>query len=152
MVEASATDRDKSGDWRPDGLIKLPPIYSWPPRPVAVTRWFVGFPGYLWPLNGLVLLITLGTWFLLTPDLAQMQSLELWWIALILVRNLGLTLAFFGGLHLYLYKFRQQSDKTKFSTKPFLTNNKRFKFGDQVRDNMFRTLAYGVPISPPTKC
>ena len=146
MTDTSFSDRDAKGDWRPKGLIRLPPIYSWPPSPGAIAKWFVGFPGYLWPLNALVLLITLATWVFLTPDLAAMKTFELWWIALILVRNLGLTLAFFGGLHLYLYSFRQQSDKTKFSTRPFLTNNSRFRFGDQVRDNMFRTLGYGVPI------
>lgn len=146
MTDTSMNDRDAKGDWRPKGLICLPPIYAWPPSPAKISKWFVGFPGYLWPLNALVLLITLGTWVFLTPDLDQMKTFELWWIALILARNLGLTLAFFGGLHLYLYSFKQQRDKTKFSDKPFLTNNKRFRFGDQVRDNMFRTLGYGVPI------
>lgn len=146
MSNETVGARKARGEWRPDGLIKLPPIYSWPMRPFAVLKWLIGFPGYLWPLNAIVLMITLGTWYFLTPALDQMQSFELWWIAWLLVRNLGLTLIFFGGLHVYLYNFRGQSDKTEFSDKPFQTNNKRFKFGDQVRDNMFRTLGYGVPI------
>ena len=146
MTDEIANARGAKGEWRPTGLIKLPPIYSRPMRPLAIVRWLLGFPGYLWPLNAIVLLITLATWYLLTPELEQMQSFEFWWIAWVLVRNLGLTLLFFGGLHLYLYNFRQQGDDTEFSDKPFQTNNKRFKFGDQVRDNMFRTLGYGVPI------
>lgn len=105
----------------------------------------MGFPGYLWPLNALVLLISIATWLLLTPDLAQMKSLELWWIALLLVRNLCLTLAYFGGLHVYLYTFKKQGDKLQFSSRPF-AKSKRFLFGDQVQDNMFRTLCYAVPI------
>jgi len=113
---------------------------------MTITKWFVGFPGYLWPLNALVFLISIATWSLLTPDLAQMQTLELWWIALLLVRNLCLTAAYFGGLHLYLYKYKRQGDKLQFSSREFAKNSPRFLFRDQVRDNMFRTLGYAVPI------
>lgn len=77
--------------------------------------------------------------------MAQMQTFELWWIALIYVRNLALAAAFFGGLHIYLYTLRAQDDKHEFSDKPFVTDNKRFLFKDQVWDNVFRTLGYGVP-------
>lgn len=146
MSEQSVSDRDARGDWRPAENIKLPPIYAWPLRPLTITKWFFGFPGYLWPLNALVLLISVATWTFLTPDLAQMKSLELWWIALLLVRNLLLTAGYFGGLHLYLYQYKQQGDELQFSNRPFAKNNRRFKFGDQVRDNMFRTLVYAVPI------
>jgi len=96
-------------------------------------------------LNALILLISVATWTLLTPELAQLKSLELWWVGLLLVRNLFLTAAFFGGLHLYLYKYKKQGDKLEFSNRPF-AKNKRFHFGDQLRDNMFRTLCYAVPI------
>ena len=139
------SDRDAKGEWRPEALIKLPPIYNWPPRPHIVAKWFVGFPGYLWPLNALLLLISVATWLWLTPDLAQMKTLEPGWIGLLLVRNLFLTAGYFGGLHLYLYNFKKQGDTLEFSNRPF-AKSKRFKFGDQVRDNMFRTLVYAVPI------
>ena len=146
MTEQSLSSRDVRGDWRPVELIKIPPIYAWPPRPLVIAKWFVGFPGYLWPLNALVLAITVATWVFLTPDLAQMKTFEAWWLGLLLVRNLALTAVFFGGLHLYLYSFKGQHDKLQFSNRPFATNNRRFLFGDQIRDNMFRTLGYGVPI------
>jgi len=145
MTEHSVSDRDAKGYWRPDALIKLPPIYTWPPRPRKVTKWFFGFPGYLWPLNALLLSISVATWFLLTPDLVQMKTLELRWIGLILVRNLFLIAAFFGGLHFYLCVYKIQGDKFEFSNRPFAKSN-RFHFGDQVRDNMFRTFCYAVPI------
>lgn len=146
MVKPSDRDRDAKGDWRPDALIKPPPIYAWPPRPRSVAKWFVGFPGYLWPLNALVLIISVFTWSVLTPDLVEMKTLALWWIGLLLLRNLFLTVAFFGGLHLYLYNYKQQGDKLEFSNRPFSKNNKRFLFNDQVRDNIFRTLVFAVPI------
>ena len=146
MTEKSANNRDAKGDWRPADLIRLPPIYAWPPRPRVIAKWFVGFPGYLWPLNALVLAITLVTWFFLTPDLAHMQTLEFWWIGVLLARNIGLTTAFLGGLHVYLHSLRKQGDNLKFSGKPLATNSRRFMFNDQVRDNVFRSLVYGVPI------
>jgi len=132
-------------NWRPEAFIKLPPIYNWPPQPGTVAKWFVGFPGYLWPLNALVFLITIGTWLFLTPELSQMKTLEFWWIGLLLLRNLFLTAAVFGGLHLYLYKYKKQGDNLEFSDRPF-AKKKHFHFGDQVRDNIFRTLCYAVPI------
>lgn len=140
------TDRNASGDWRPAERIKLPPIYAWPPRPSAVGRWLFGFPGYLWPMNSLTLGITLITWFFLTPELAVMQNLEAWWVGLLLARNVALALVFFGGLHLCYHVFKRQGDALKFSDKPLATNNGRFLFGNQVHDNMFRTLCVGVPI------
>lgn len=146
MVDQSVSDRDAKGEWRPEELIKLPPIYMWPPRPLTVTKWFVGFPGYLWPLNALVLLISVATWVLLTPELAQMKELSFRWIGLLLLRNLCLTAAYFGGLHTYLYNYKKQGDKLEFSNRPFSKNNKRFLFKDQVRDNVFRTLVFAVPI------
>jgi len=145
VTEQSTVERDAKGYWHPDALIKSAPIYNWPPQPRIVAKWFFGFPGYLWPLNAIVLLISIATWTLMTPELAQMKTLELWWIALLLVRNLCLTFLVFGGLHVYLYNSKKQGDKLEFSTRPF-AKNKRFKFGDQVRDNMFRTLCYAVPI------
>lgn len=146
MSSQITTTPRASRDWRPAGRIALPPIYSWPPKPVAVAKWMFGFPGYLWPMNSLTLATAVFTWVFLTPELAAMQSLEGWWIALLLARNLALTLFVFGGLHLYLYVFEKQGDQLKFSGKPLATNNKRFLFGNQVRDNMVRSLCAGVPI------
>ncbi len=146
MTVQSSNIRNASGEWRPAERIKLPPIYAWPPRPLAVAKWIFGFPGYLWPMNSLTLSITLATWFFLTPELAAMKTFEAWWIAFLLARNLALTLVFFGGLHLYLYVFKKQGNALKFTDKPLSANNQRFLFGDQVRDNIFRTLCAGVPI------
>ena len=75
-----------------------------------------------------------------------MKTLEVCWIALLVVRNLALKLTYFGGIHIYLYNYKQQGDKLRFSNQPFATNNKRFNFGNQVRDNMFRPLGYAVSI------
>lgn len=146
MTVQGAGVRVEGRDWRPAARIALPPIYAWPPRPLAVARWLLGFPGFLWPMNSLTLSIAVVTWCFLTPDLAAMKSFEAWWIAIILLRNLALILAFFGGLHLLLFVWKRQGNELKFSAKPLATNNPRFLFGNQVRDNMFRSLCFGVPI------
>jgi len=146
MPEQSPKARSESGDWRPSDRVALPPIYAWPPTPGAVAKWFFGVPGYLWPLNALTFATALVTWYALTPDLHAMKSFEIWWIAWLLARNLALVLAVYGGLHVYLYVLKGQGNELKFSTKPLATNNKRFLFSDQVRDNMFRSIGAGVPI------
>jgi sterol desaturase/sphingolipid hydroxylase (fatty acid hydroxylase superfamily) len=146
MAEAAYGRRDARGDWRPDEPIELPPTIAWPPRPLATLKWLFGFPGYLWPMNALWFAISLVTWFFLTPDLSSMQGFEVWWIALLFARNFALVLALFGGLHLYFYVFKAQGEATKFSLKPLATGSKRFLFSDQVRDNMVRSLAGGVPV------
>ncbi len=146
MTESVSNARDVRGDWRPAGPIALAPINAWPPRPAATARWLLGFPGVLWPYNALWLAITLLTWTYLTPELAAMASFEAWWVGLLLARNLVLVLALFGGLHWYLHVRRGQGDALKFTSKPFATGARRFAFRDQVRDNVFHALAFGVPV------
>jgi sterol desaturase/sphingolipid hydroxylase (fatty acid hydroxylase superfamily) len=145
MQGSGTTTRDARGDWRPAEPIALPPTIAWPPRPRAIARWILGFPGYLWPMNALWLATTLATWAWLTPDLATMRQFEAGWIAAILLRNLALVSLLFGGLHLYFNVLRLQGDERRFSTQPLARGSARFLFRDQVRDNMARTLGVGVP-------
>lgn len=146
MTDASASRRGTGGEWRPEGRIVPPPINRWPPQPNALLRWFFGFPGYLWPNNTFLLAITLITWTWLTPELGAMTSFEIWWVALLLGRNLVLTLLLFGGLHLFLYVWARQGQAFRFTLKPFATDSGRFLFRHQVRDNMYRSLVHGVPV------
>ena len=146
MASASIGGRDGSRGWRSPHPHEFPPLYAWPPRPAAVLRWLFGFPGYLWPVNATWLVIALVTWFFLTPDLASMRSFAPGWIAFVFLRNLALTFLVYGGLHLYLHVLRCQGTDFQFDTRPFATRNPAFLFGDQVRDNMFWTLASGVTV------
>ena len=138
--------RDKRGDWRPPYLIEPPAPMAWPPKPLGVVKWLLGFPGYLWPWNAAFLGIAAVAWFFLTPPLAAMQSFEIGWIAAVWARNLGLTVLVFGGFHLYFYILKGQGTDFKFTTRPLARDNKHFTFGNQVHDNMFWTLASGVTI------
>ncbi len=145
MVDIVLTDRKMEKKWYPEPAT-LAPINDWPPRPAKMLKWLFGFPGYLWPENLFVLGVTFVTWTFLTPELAAMKFFELWWVVLLLARNLGIILVLYGGAHLYFYIFEAQGDATKFTSQPLARGNSRFLFNDQVRDNMFHTLAYGVPI------
>jgi sterol desaturase/sphingolipid hydroxylase (fatty acid hydroxylase superfamily) len=149
MTNAAASEqnqRNERGEWWPDQPVGLAPINAWPPQPVRTLRWMLGFPGYLWPYNSLWLVVTLVTWFFLTPELAAMASFEAWWLGLLLLRNLAMVLVVFGGIHVYLYVLKRQDDELRFTTKPLATNTRRFLFRNQVRDNMFLTLASAVPV------
>lgn len=146
VADATTGVRNAAGDWRPDGPIALSPINEWPPKPVKLAKWLFGFPGYFWPYNATWLLTAIVVWTWLTPDLAQMKSLELWWIGLLFARNLAMILALFGGLHLYFYVYRHQGDELRYSGKPLAKGARKFLFQDQVKDNMFRSLASAVPI------
>ena len=152
MPIATTAQRSARGDWRPAAPITLPPTASWPPRPVATLKWLFGLPGYLWPMNTLWMVIALFTWAYLTPALESMRTFEPWWIATLYARNFTLVLLGAGGRYLYLYVFKCQGEARKFTNKPLTTGStralfgKRFFFGDQVRDNMLRTLGVGVPV------
>ena len=139
--------RNERGEWFPDHPVALAPINNWPLNVATVTKWFVGFPGYLWPYNALWFLMAALTWTFLTPSLESMRTLELWWVAIILVRNLALVTLVFGGLHAYLYIFRGQGDELRFSTRGPEVSARRFWFQNQTRDNVFFTLASAVPIA-----
>lgn len=146
MSASSSNVRNERGEWFPDHPVTLAPINMWPPKAGVLAKWFVGFPGFLWPYNSLWLAITLVTWFFLTPPLAAMQSFELWWLSWLLVRNLVLVTLVFGGLHAYFYILKGQGDDLRFTTRGPVKNAKRFLFGNQIRDNVFFTLASAVPI------
>lgn len=146
MDKTTVNSRNERGEWRPAQPIVSAPISEWPPEPAKILKWLFGRPGYIWPENLFWLGVTVITWTFLTPDLASMKTFEWWWVAVLLLRNFVMVGLLCGGMHYFLYIRKIQGDELRFTTKPFPTNSKRFKFGNQVRDNMFHTLVSGVPI------
>ncbi len=143
MDETKYGKRDKAGHWRPFEAIAYPQVFMWPARPLAILKWI---PSYLFPWNAIYAALAVLIWIYLTPSLDTMKSLSWDWIAFILVRNLGLVLAFFGAYHLRLYIQKAQGTRFKFNAKWPDRGNPVFMFGNQTADNMFWTLASGVPI------
>ena len=146
MANPALGTRAANGDWRPPYTIDKPIFMSWPLKPGEVFKFFFAWPGYLWPWNAFFFAIPLVSWFYLTPSLASMQSFELWWVGLILARNLALTVVLCTAWHLWFYVFKVQGDHTRYSLRPFAKKSRVFTFNNQLADNIFWTLASGVPI------
>ena len=144
MADTTGVTRDKRGNWSPDYLETLPAPMVWPPRLLGILKWLFGWPGYLWPWNAVYLGFALLAYFFLTPPLAEMATFEAWWIAAIFARNVGLTILFFGGLHLFLYMLKGQGTDFRYSTRMPPARDKSRLFGRQVRENVFWSLASGV--------
>lgn len=96
--------------------------------------------------NTLFLSFAIIVYNLFLPDLTQMTTLSAHWIVPLFLRNVVLMLAVAGGLHLYLFTFRGQDNKLKFDPREQHEHGKRFTFRDQVRDNMFWSIASGVTV------
>lgn len=141
MTEIPTASR---GGYQPPDPIEVPPLYSWPPRPVAILRWIT--TGLLFPWGLVFIALALASWHFLTPSLDRMASLEIWWVALIWLRNAALLTLVAGGLHWWLYIRRAQGQAYKYHTRWLATDSRKFLWGDQVRDNMFWSLVSGCTI------
>lgn len=51
---------------RKANVIKLPPIYGWPLKPVKVLRWLFVYDGYLLPWNLFYVAVATLVWFYLS--------------------------------------------------------------------------------------
>jgi len=143
LDETTLGTRDRKGNWVPDRRCDFGPLFSWPTKPLAIARWFV--TGYLLSWQLLYFGVAMAVWFLATPSVATMGELRPGWIAIVLVRNLAIVVAWYGLWHLRLYVRRAQDTRTKYSAK-FPGDSRRFTFGNQTKDNVLWSLASGVPI------
>ena len=133
-----------SGDYQPDSTIALPPLFAWPPRPLAALRYL--FFDLLFPWGFLFLGMAFFAWHYLTPDLATMANFEAGWIAMLWLRNAALLTLVAGGLHWWFYQRRGQQANYKFDRKWQATGNPKFLWGRQVHDNVFWSLVSGVTV------
>jgi sterol desaturase/sphingolipid hydroxylase (fatty acid hydroxylase superfamily) len=153
MIDDGSTTRNAKGEWSPRVVVAGGP-FSWPLRPKALLRFLAGFPGYLWPTPALHVGLAVLTWAFLQPgagvlgggDLSALATLRPGWILLMFARNVALLLLIAGGWHLRLYYRRAQGTRFKYTSRWPATNSKAFLFRDQVKDNMFWSLASGATI------
>lgn len=136
---------DGKGSWTPMEPISYGPAFAWPPQPRALVKWLFGFPGYFLPWNVLYAVAALLIWQFLTPSLDTMKTFSTQWVALILLRNAVLAVLVYGAWHLWLYVWRRQGTAFKYN-RQWPRDSSSFRFGNQTYDNMFHTLASGVPI------
>lgn len=143
LDETTLGTRDPKGNWVPKRRCDFGPLFSRPTRPVAIARWFVS--GYLLSWQLLYFGVAAAVWFVATPDVDTLRELRPGWIGLVLLRNVAIVAAWFGLWHLRLYVRRAQGARTKYNVK-FPGDSRRFTFGNQTKDNVFWSLASGVPI------
>jgi len=142
-IDRGEAGRDARGEWRPEGNVKLPPIYDWPLNPRRVLRWLFVYDGYLLPWNVFYVALVTALWFWLSPALADMATLEPGWIAQIYVRNIVILVAFTGALHARLYIQKAQGTRFKYLSRWPDKPDSTFLFDTQVYDNMFWTVVSG---------
>ncbi|MFT7531793.1 MAG: lathosterol oxidase, partial [Gammaproteobacteria bacterium] len=139
------TKQKAEWNWRPAGPILLSPLLEWPFRPKAILQWLIAG----WHLLGIrvgVLVIAILSWFYLQPALERCVTFQIGWILEIYIRNLCLMILVAGGCHLYFITYSKQGNKLKFDSRAMMRDSRVFLFSDQVKDNIFWTLASGVTI------
>jgi sterol desaturase/sphingolipid hydroxylase (fatty acid hydroxylase superfamily) len=134
-----SSNRNKKGEWRPDYPASYAPVFVWPPQPLGVLKWIVGSPGYVWPVNLGLLLISALSWFYTQPALSRCVHLHWDWIAQIWLRNLALIWTIYGGAYLIMYILKVDGLKNKYTSQWPSRSSPRFLFKNQVYDNVFWT-------------
>lgn len=134
----------------PDEPIETPGLFRWPPNLPATLKYLT--VGLLFPWGYLFIALAVFSWFFLTPDFAKMATLAPGWIMLIWLRNAALLSLVAGGLHWWLYVRRSQARQFKFDNRWPAQDSKAFVFKNQVKDNMFWSLASGVTIWTTFEC
>ena len=95
--------RNARGEWRPPYPIRYSPLFSWPLRAAAIFRWLFGWPGFMWPVNLSLLLLSTVSWYLTQPAITRCVDFEFGWIAQIWLRNQVMMWLYYGAFHYYLY-------------------------------------------------
>jgi len=141
----TSTPKSQHGIWNHQTPVVFSALFDWPPRPLAALaaltkRWVTV------SRNTLFLLLAILVYNFLLPDLSEMASLSLHWIAPLFLRNIALMLLVAGGLHLFFFTFRAQGQRLKYDKREQMEKSKKFAFRRQVFDNMFWSLASGVTV------
>ncbi|MEM9204609.1 MAG: sterol desaturase family protein [Actinomycetota bacterium] len=115
------------------------PLWKLPPNPVAIAKWAA--TSYLWWQTGFFYLLGYVAWRWLTPALDTYAALGVGDMAILTGRNLALMVLLIGGQHYALYMRRTQGTDFKYESRWPAASRRSFTFNNQVRDNMFWSLA-----------
>ncbi|MDH3665589.1 MAG: sterol desaturase family protein [Paracoccaceae bacterium] len=137
------SELDRQWHYRPDGPVRVSPLFQWPPNPMAFARW-VAARWFNIAENAILVLLAFACWTWFQPPLDEVRTFAWGWVGQMYLRNLILMTAVAGGLHLYFYRYRRQEDRLHFDARPLKEQSRAFTLGGQVRDNMFWTLTSGV--------
>ncbi|MBD3665474.1 sterol desaturase family protein [Sulfitobacter aestuariivivens] len=124
--------------------IAISPLWQWPPKPMQVVKWYAD-AWFILTINTFILAIAWVSYLWLSPSLTQTATPGAW-IGLIWLRNLVIISVIAGGLHLFFHSYAAQGTDKKYDPRPFPRKGRVFSFDDQVKDNMFWSLASGVTV------
>ena len=148
-VDDGTATRDARGEWIPRVLSKAQP-FIWPIQPAKVLRFFLGYPGFLWPFGAAAFYgLAALTWYYLQPgsdQLSNFSQLSPGWILPMYGRNVAMLTIVAGTLHILLYWRRVQGTRFKYNSRWPSSSSKVFFLNSQVKDNMFWSLASGATI------
>mgnify|MGYP001159715554 FL=1 len=139
----SSSKNSAFGNYEPAN-IELPPLYSRPLRIAPALRYL--FFDILFPLGFMYLAVAFPIWWYFTPPVETMAVFSPDWIALLWLRNCILLCLFAGGLHWWLHLKKQQGGFYRMNRKALATDPKAFLWGNQIKDNIFWSIASGVTI------
>ena len=145
-MDESVYGKEERGHWAPHKRVSYGPAFARPWSPGAFLKWFFGVPGFLLPWTIPYALLAVAIWLWLTPSLETMKTLSWDWVLFVLARNLVLAIIVYGAWHLWFYRWRKQGTHFKYNRQWPKEHAPQFAFGNQIYDNMFYTLASGVPI------
>ena len=132
-------------NYRPERPVALNPLFQGPLNLKAVARWYAAY-WFAASTTTLAIVLALVAYFLILPPLEEMQSLAIGWMARVWLANLVPHCVIAGLLHMWLYHWRKQGSLTKFDPRDPARDNGTYTFRNQVRDNMFWTIASGITL------
>ncbi len=139
------SNMSKEWNWHPELPVRISPLFDWPPKPVAVLKWFAS----AWlPISEFMIYVVIAfcVWTWLQPPLEVTASLEPGWLFALWARNAIMMAVFATSLHLWLYTWKKQGMDYKYDRRGIAANNRNFTFNSQLWDNVFWTMASGVTV------
>ena len=138
--------KDKRGNYIPVDKVQINPPYIIPFQPIKFIKFLFGWNGYIFPWQFIWASIAIICWFFLTPSLESMKNLEIGWLTFIFLRNFVLILIYISIFHLHFYVYKFQGNSFKFNGRPLESNNSKFLFQNQTKDNLFWVFVFALPI------
>ena len=133
--------RDEAGFWQPEGGAAPPnPLFSWPPRPWDALKWLYN---YLFPWNLIYMGIATVTWLYWQPALSRCAEFRPDWILEMFIRNELLLIGIVSAWHLRFWSLKRQGLKYKYTPDWMAVGNRKFMWGNQLRDNVFWSCVSG---------
>ena len=145
LVAGAPAGESREWNWHPALPIDTSPVFEAPPRPFASLKWYLS----AWlPISELAIyvLIAIAVWMWLQPAPDLTQSLELWWVVAVWLRNIVMFTLVAAALHLWLYTWKKQGDALRYDRRGPTANARLYAFGSQLWDNVAYSLLSGVTI------